>query len=319
MDLKNKKIIINFNKEIPHYAEYFFIKYFKKQYFLFYGAYNKIYLIISKNINNFDRKNAKIIIREAPGGCFSIIEHNNSLFMLCGCHISNKEKGELDIPNLVWNKTNKVTDPKVYRKDRKNGMYLLKSNDGINWENLYKTPVLHSFVKSENIKLGEICFDTSPYLIKFNNKFFYFGRLNSSMDERRVYVRTSDNLKDWSEPFKINIINERNNKLNKNYYNMVVFSYNNKLYAFTPYFEACGTIKRICSNGKTLLLSSNDGYNWKIINECLKHSGKYKTRVNDIFINKNKINIFFRDNLTNNRKPQDIISYETFISNFANI
>ena len=107
----------------------------------------------------------------------------------------------------------------------------------------------------------------------------YFGRLNSSLDERRIYIRRSKDLKIWSLPEKINIKNEIINNMKKNYYNFVVFNMNDKLYAFTPYFEACGTTARKCKNGKTILLSSLDGINWNIINTYFPHDGKYKGKL----------------------------------------
>ena len=100
--------------------------------------------------------------------------------------------------------------------------------------------------------------------------------------------------------------------LKKNYYNFVVFEKNDILYAFTPYFEACGTEARKCQNGKTLLLKSTDAINWEIINSYFPHEGKYKDRVNCVLFEDNIIKVFFRENcLLNN---QNLISYNLKIS-----
>ena len=69
---------------------------------------------------------------------------------------------------------------------------------------------------------------------------------------------------------------------------------------FTPYFEACGTTNRNCHSGQTLLLKSTDGIFWEIVDHCLPHQGKYKDRVNDVYIQNDKLLIFYRENI-----PQD--------------
>lgn len=305
----NKRIIYSLKneKEQRHIGQYFEIIHFKDKYFLYYSCVNEIKLIVSDNIN-FNNIKSDIIIKNSPGGSFCIIKENNKLFMLCGCHISNKEKNEINIPDLVWPKEKRtILDWKINRKDRKNGMYLLSSVDGVNWEEINNLPVLHGYVNSNTCKLGECCFDTHPNLIKWKNEYIYFGRLNTSLDERRVYIRKSKDLINWTLPERINIINENNNNLKKNYYNFIVFQKNNFLYAFAPYFEACGTEARNTKNGKTLLLKSKDSLNWEIIDSYFPHSGRYKDRVNSILIENNITNIFFRENILGNH--QNLISY----------
>ena len=228
--------------------------------------------------------------------------------MLCGCHLDDNSKYK-KIPNLVWtHKPTYIANPTIYMKNHKNGMYLLESDNGIKWQEISKKPVLHRDIIGENIEFGEIAFDTSPYVIKFKGEYYYYGRLNTSLDERRIYLRKSKDLLNWDIPKKINIMNENNNLLKKNYYNFVVFEFKNVLYALTPYFEACGTTKRQCSNGKTLILKSKDGINWEIIGNFLPHLHKYKHRVNDIVFKNDKIYIFFRENILSLR--QNLVSYE---------
>lgn len=321
--LINKQIIYNLHNHKPHTGEYFEIIHFKNQYFLYYNDQNKINVVISNSLdfNNYTLK--KTVIHQAPGGCFCIIktteitteiinQNQNILYMLCGCHKSNKESNEINIPDLVWPKEKRtILKYDIKRVDRKNGMYLLQSQDGIQWKEVTNKPVLHSYIQSNTCKLGEVCFDTHPQLIQFNNTYYFYGRLNSSLDERRIYVRESKDLKNWSLPIKINIKNENNNILKKNYYNFAVFQKDNILYACTPYFEACGTEKRQCKNGQTLLLQSENGVDWSIVRGFLPHQGKYKDRVNGVLVENNLIKIFLRENCT--KINQKCISYDLII------
>ena len=293
--MDNYKKIYNLNNSQKHIGEYFEIKYFKNKYFLFFACEGKIKLVMSKDLNFIDKKSINVI-NNAPGGCFSILNNGDKLYMLVGCHISSKEKTDIIIPDLVWPKEKRfVSDYNIKRKDRKNGMYLLESNNGIKWNEMTETPVLHCFMNSLSCKPGEVCFDTHPCLIKKDDEYIYFGRLNSSLDERRVFTTRSKDLINWSEPKKINIINEEKGNFKNNYYNFVVYEKNNVFYAFTPYFKACGTTKRKTWGGCTLLLSSNDLENWTIINKYKEHVGRYKDRVNSVLLEEEKIKVFFRE------------------------
>lgn len=300
----NKKILFNLKHDNEpggnqHEGSYFEIKNFLNKYYLYYASHGKIKLIISSDLS-FHNKPILNVIENAPSYVFTIIKDNGLLYMLCGSHISNKEENEINIPDLVWPKKKRtLLDWRINRKDRRNGMYLLKSNNGIDWEEKNNIPVLHSYISSDSCKLGECCFDTHPCLIKWKNEYIFFGRLNSSLDERRIYTRKSKDLINWSLPEKITISNENKNNLKKNYYNFVVFEKDGYLYAFTPYFEACGTEARNCCNGKTLLLKSKDALNWEIIDSYFPHLGKYKDRVNSVLIENDNIKVFFRENCLN--------------------
>ena len=310
--MNNKKIIFNLNNNQRHIGEYFEIIKYSNKYYLYYGKDNKIYLVVSSNLNFNKSILSKIVIENCPGGVFTIINKSNVFYMLCGCHNSKNEIDEISIPDLVWPKQKRtILNWNVKRKDRSNGMYLLKSLNGIIWEEISEKPVLHSYINSDSCKLGEVCFDTHPCVIKIKDEFYYYGRLNTSLDERRIYLRKSKDLINWSLPEKIIIKNENNNKLKKNYYNFFLFKKDTVLYAFTPYFEACGTINRKCCNGKTLLLKSIDGLNWEIINSYLPHKGKYKDRVNSVLIENDNIKVFYRENcLLSN---QNLISYDLIL------
>ena len=120
-------------------------------------------------------------------------------------------------------------------------------------------------------------------------------------------MRSSRDLISWGEPQKIVIPDENQNKFKKNYYNPVVFRYNNYIYMLTPYFEACGTTNRNCHNGKTLLLKSTDGISWATIDHCLPHDGKYQHRVNDVMITENEGIVFYRENVV--KSHQNLVCY----------
>ena len=315
MKLYNRQIIYSLKNEVAenHIGEYFQIISFKHQYYLYYNCLNTIKLAISDSLSFVDTQPITVI-QDAPGGCFCVLGHENQLYMLCGSHTgSTQETDELPIPDSVWPKEKRtLTDYDQTRIDRKNGMYLLNSQDGIAWKQLKDKPVLHSFISSESCKLGEVSFDTSPYILQHNNEFYYYGRLNSSLDERRIYLRKSTDLVTWSLPERIDIANEKNKckyiiNRKKNYYNPIVFKHNQQLYMLTPYFEACGTEQRHTNTASTLLLQSTDGLKWNIIDSCLPHQGRYKDRVNDIYLEECHIIVFFRENVPQDN--QQLVSY----------
>ncbi len=308
MKLSNRQVIYSLKNESAqrHTGEYFQILQVDSKYHLYYCSENRLKVAISDSLS-FLNSQPSVILEHCPGGCFCIIQEDNGLFMLCGAHKSNKEDNEIEIPDLVWPPSKLVTDHTTKRNDRKNGMYLLMSQDGICWKPCHETPVLHASVSSESCSLGEVGFDTSPCLIKKDDQFYYYGRLNSSLDERRIYLRKSKDLMNWSAPERISVTNENQNNLKKNYYNPVVFSYNSYILMLTPYFESCGTENRHSTEGKTLLLRSDDALCWEIIDSCLPHQGKYKHRVNDTHIQDDSLLVFYRENIPESR--QNLVSF----------
>lgn len=306
--MENKKYIYSLKNEWHQYCGiYFEIIKFNNKYYLFYSTQKLVIKLLISDSLDFNYCEPKIVLSNVGGAIFTIIEKDNMLYMLCGVHVSNKEKNEKEIPDLVWPKEKKtVLDWTIERKDRKNGMYLLYSIDGIDWKPKYNLPVLHSYMESPTCRLGEIAFDTHPNVVKWKNEYIFFGRLNSSLDERRIYIRKSKDLLNWSIPEKINIINEKTD-FNNNYYSFVVFEKNDILYAFTPYFQACGTVNRKTINGEqTLYLKSMDGKNWEIIDSYLHTPERYQLKINSVLIENNKTILFFRENCLS--KNQNLFS-----------
>ena len=304
LNLFEEKTIYSLKNENDerHIGEYFQVIHFNDAYYLYYNRENTIQLVTSKTFDFVDVWPCTVI-EEAPGGSFCIIEDNNKLYMLCGGHISNKEEGELDLPDLVWPEEKRtVLDPNISRDDRKNGMYLLESEDGVKWNKVSTKPVLHGLVDSYSCPLGSVGFDTSPCLLKHDDEFYYYGRLNTSLDERGIYMRKSKDLSNWSPPEKVIINNDGDNHLRKNYYIPVVFKKGDIFYILCPFFACCGTVNRNCGGGKTLLLRSNNGVSWDIIRYCLPHDGKYQDRINDVIVDKDSLYLFFRKNLLESKQ-----------------
>ena len=310
MKLSNKKIVYSLENELPerHIGEYFQIIKVKNKYHLYYSCKNTIKVVISDDLS-FKNCSPSTIINEAPGGSFCLIVADGRVYMLCGAHVSNKEAQEIKIPDLVWPKEKRtVTNWLVKRNDRKNGMYLLSSVDGIEWQEEAEIPVMHSYVASDTCTLGEVCYDTSPSLVKYKEQFLYYGRLNSSLDERQIFVRNSTDLRYWSPPQRVNVINEVPTNRRRNYYNTVLFEKGESLYMLAPYFEACGTEARNCSAGGTVLLRSKNGVDWEKIGFCMSHEGKYKHRVNSICEDEGELTVFFRENVLEGN--QQFVSYK---------
>jgi len=311
--LENRKEIYSLERERPqrHVGEYFHIIKFREKYLLFYCC-DDLIKIVTSDSPSFEDREVSSIIENSPGGCFCPVVMGDKIYILVGRHGSKKGDNEMEFPDFVWpDEKRTITDWRESREDRQNGMYLLSSADGNTWKEESDRPVLHGYESSESVKLGQIGFDTSPFLIQRDDRYFFYGRLNSSLDERQIYVRTSKDLNIWSVPKKIVIENESTGTHKNNYYNPVVFEYQGSLYMFTPYFESCGTTERRSWAGKTILMNSVDGETWKIIGSALPHDGKYKHRVNSVILSGDEKKVFFRENVTLNN--QHFVCYNFFL------
>lgn len=297
-----------------HTGEYYKVVFFKGKFLIYYNYENHIKVTTpGSNIGI-------ICLKNVMNSGFCIIKKNGMLYMLCGGNIKPHEF-KIDFPkietrNNVLDKKAYIYDPTIEDKKMfcRNGVYLLSSQDGLKWRVLYKKPTIISNIINKNIKLGDICFDTLPGIIKFNGKYYYYGRLNPSRQERLIYLRKSNDLVKWEEPIKIkitdpkNIITKMKTPTKKNYYHLVPFLYKNKLYGCTPYFECSSDIKNnYYYNGCTLILQSSDGINWLIRDKIMEHSDKYKDRITDVLVKQNKIYLFFRENVS--KPKQNFLIY----------
>ena len=314
-EMTNKKIIFDL-KYIGKFhltAEYFDIIKFKEKYFLYFTQYNVLKVIISDDYDFMNKKVNELIT--CPFSTFSFIVEGNYIYMLCGGQLTIKSPKETKIPihHVLGAKYTTVLHHNVKRNDRRNGVYLLRSKNGIDWESLHDIPVMHLFVETNTCKLGQCGYNTKPVLIKHNNEYIYYGRLNIGPSERHIYYRKSNDLINWGLPHKLNIINESmttidGNLYKNNYYNLAIFKYNGLIYAFVPYFEEYRDYKRRYTNCKTLLMKSENGVDWEIIHSYLPIKERYDIRACSVIIKKDKINVFFREYI---KKPnQKLVSYE---------
>ena len=315
LKMTNKKIIYNLKEfgKLNYTAEYFDIIKFNGKYHLYFTCFHTLNVVISNTLD-FTNKNAIKTI-DCPQSTFSLLVEGKYLYLLCGGQLTISSPKEIKIPvyHIPGTKYSSVLDHKKKRTDRKNGVYLLRSTNGIDWESIKESPVMHLFVESNTCRLGECAYDTKPVLIKHNNEYIYYGRLNSDSNERHVYYRKSKNLIDWGPPNKINIINEKTttidgNKYNKNYYNLAVFKVNKILYAFCPYFDIYKKFLLKQANCKTILMKSENGVDWEIINSYLPKKERYEHRVSCVVIDNNMVNVFFREKILETN--QNLVSYE---------
>jgi hypothetical protein len=311
MRLTNKVQIYSLKNERPqrHIGEYFQVLEHHHNFFLFYCSEGTIKVCQSTSLN-FDQSVPTIAITNAPGGCFVVFIKDCKFYMLCGSHVSYPDgTGDIEIPDHVWRtETRKLIEPNVPRSDRKNGLYLLSSTDGLDWKNHVERPVMSSMDFSTSCPLGTVAYDTSPCVLEKANEFYFFGRINTGLDKREIYFVKSTNLSDWSHPEKISIENEKIDSHHNNYYNPVVFEYDNNFYMLTPYFKSCGTEKRNCQDGKTIMMMSEDLEKWKIISEFHHHEGKYRDRVNSSLFIDGAMKVFYRENITLNN--QSLVCYD---------
>ena len=310
--LKNSKKVLDL-KGLPHFVcgSYFQIFKVNNMNYLFYSGHDYLNLSISKNLD-FE-KGKKIL--NTDGNIFALYYDNTKFYIITGYHQKPKNgEDSMLIPDLVWpnEKTYRIKDVDNFNDKRKNGSYLLSSDNGFDWDYVKKKPIFHSFLYSDSCPLGSVCFDTQPRILFFNNEYIYYSRLNTGLDERLIWSSKSKDLMNWEEVKRVNIINET--KYKQNYYLICPFIVKNKLFAFTQYFEACGTEKRNSFNGKTLLLRSNDAINWEIIGNCLNHTGRYKDRICDVRVYDSLIKIFVRENVKSYN--QKIVSYDILYESF---
>lgn len=306
MKLFNKKIFLTLQDYFYMNGEYFKIILYKNNKFFFYNYSNHINCINLKNLRTYT------ILKDVFSNGFEIIEKDNELYLFLGTQSNKvldkvyrekkitKPKNKTRIKNYISGRNEEIFSHLIKSKYPINGIYIYKSNDGIKWEKITKNPIMHRFFDCNNIKLGEIDFDTKPSIIKFNDEYIYYGRLNSNRQERKIYLRKSKNLFNWEDPKPINIINETetNEDIKNNYYHLVPFIYKRKLYGLTPYFKSI--LKKNHNeykDGCTLIMQSNNGIDWRIIAKMLRFEGKYRDRVNDVKIINNNILVYNRDNI----------------------
>ena len=254
----------------------------------------------------------RIILKNVYNSGFCIIEKDNYLYLLCGGQITQKIFSEHRRDKMADTYFKPVMNhiyqhPEMVFKENKelqipiNGVYLYRSSDGINWDRISRSPVLHRLIIGTGIKEGEINHDTMPGLIFFKGKYLYFGRLNTLRQKRELYLTSSLDLLSWSEPKRLHILNPMCNRLRYSYYHLVPFLYQNRLYGIAPYFECEDKGNYyIFSNCCHVIMSSEDGLQWSIQKKMMLQPNDrcpYKDRISDIVVNRGSIILYFRENL----------------------
>ncbi len=158
LTVKNKKICFSLTSPSDsvkhHVGEYFqVIENQPDHFFLYYKGVDNGKEVIKLAVSgpDFVFSDPRVIVSDSPGGSFCIVKNKDWFCMLCGSNISTGEDRDVDIPDLVWNETKKRSYPDHHRDDRKNGLYLLRSKDGIDWEEISPLPVMHSFLEGDGV------------------------------------------------------------------------------------------------------------------------------------------------------------------------
>ena len=179
MRLRNRKQIYSLKNERPqrHIGEYFQVLKHGECFFLFYCSEGVIKVCKSEDVN-FNQCTPTVAIKDAPGGCFVVFVKDDKFYMLCGSHVSYPDgTGDIEVPNHVRRtETRKLIEPNIPRSDRKNGIYLLSSANGLDWESHIPRPVMSSIDFSPSCPLGTVAYDTSPCVTERANEFYFFGR-----------------------------------------------------------------------------------------------------------------------------------------------
>lgn len=140
------------------------------------------------------------------------------------------------------------------------GLYLFTSKDGLNWEQVYKSPIITVFNKgyTNAIKLfgksSEFDGHVNCVYDDLNDEYYIYLRSNVSQGFRFIQYATSKGLKEWSE-FKYLFGRHKNNI--DNYYTPCMFKYKSLYIGVVPYFNLDN---KCCLR----ILTSHTGNNWYI-------------------------------------------------------
>ena len=220
---------------------------------------------------------------------------------LLDCPIS-KDLEVLPVQDPVWPDYTKL----LFKDDcnhprHANGLYVFVSPDGINWKEYHETPVFSCFTETEEFA-DVLSFDTMPSIFYDNNinEYVIYLRANLSLGIRHVMYSHSKDLINWSKP-KFVVLDPPFDMSHTNIYFMSAYRYPNskKYIAFPAHFkndiihtttsmsklydETEGQwmfadaeqfiggmeneIQRRYYDTKTLVMVSDDGINWKTIDE----------------------------------------------------
>jgi len=133
------------------------------------------------------------------------------------------------------------------------GLYLLSSDNGIDWKFVIDDPIItvnsDGFCSSLSWKSTD--FDDKPQLIKYKDNWMLYVRANIDKDRRHIQFTKSKDLLNWS---KFQMLNIQFDIEIDNYYHPILFEHKRKLIGFFHYYsneKSCIKIKK-----------SEDGLNW---------------------------------------------------------
>lgn len=146
------------------------------------------------------------------------------------------------------------------------GIYLFNSNNGKDWKQLYRLPIVNTFnegfINAINLFGKSSEFDGHINVIynKNNDEYILYLRANVSKGSRFIQYAKSKDLMNWSKfsLIKLDVYNKKDN-----YYTPCIMKYKEKLFGMIPYFNQ----DNFCS---IRIISSDDGINWKFIEDIYK-------------------------------------------------
>lgn len=225
---------------------------------------------ISNNICIIDDTETKGFIGLGGRHCEKIVQdkHNENN---CKCKNNNyHSKIESDYQlakHPIFYNNNRGTLPFINSNFKHecfmNGVYLLNSNNGINWELSNNYPIINGFDNGMKDKIfGATTFDSQMSLLYNKNecKYYCFCRENSGINARTIRYSSSLDLKTWNIWQRINI-----NQLEINHEKISIYNGNFFNYPKSNFF--CGIVP-YCDSKKTsiIMLTSKNCETWNFEN-----------------------------------------------------
>lgn len=159
-------------------------------------------------------------------------------------------------------KNNKIqiTCPQNYSPCYANGLYLFISDDGINFTPLSELPFINGLDNDEKCDelYGYGVFDSISSIVYHNGQYILYTRANIERNYRYIKYSISKDLQNWSNFKTIQIDNLTSNDLI--IYSPNIKKFNDILISMSHTIEL---ENNYIINSGILLLSSNDGINWK--------------------------------------------------------
>ncbi len=165
--------------------------------YLFYNFDNHVFQKTNLIVNN----EIKEVLKN-----YHSISHNFTIFSHKDYKFFYGIGGQYKMQNpYIQNYRNICKENNIQMKNCKNkGLYLLKSNDLINWEYVDTDPIItHNTVHNYTISIEKKfpCFDSNIccFYSKLYNKYLLFCRANIKKGVRGIQILTSENLLEWSD------------------------------------------------------------------------------------------------------------------------